>query len=177
MNKKHIDSGNEYFTKLLKGVSLVKENESFYNDINFLVNTNKNASNINKIQESINNITNRMLEKEEETVVTESIDLPPSMLANILVTKFNTKYSEINETEKEIIKTVLNGNKEDKKSLFETVKRECIKNIDNKVNESSDVEIKDKLLKVKDKLLNTNFDYENFNSQISKIYNLKESID
>jgi hypothetical protein len=99
------------------------------------------------------------------------------MLANILVTKFNTKYSEINETEKEIIKTVLNGNKEDKKSLFETVKRECIKNIDNKVNESSDVEIKDKLLKVKDKLLNTNFDYENFNSQISKIYNLKESID
>jgi hypothetical protein len=177
LNKKHIDSGNEYFTKLLKGVSLVKENESFYNDINFLVNTNKNASNINKIQESINNITNRMLEKEEETVVTESIDLPPSMLANILVTKFNTKYSEINETEKEIIKTVLNGNKEDKKSLFETVKRECIKNIDNKVNESSDVEIKDKLLKVKDKLLNTNFDYENFNSQISKIYNLKESID
>ena len=41
----------------------------------------------------------------------------------------------------------------------------------------ADIEIKDKLLKVKDKLLNTNFEYENFNSQIGKIYNLKESID
>jgi hypothetical protein len=99
------------------------------------------------------------------------------MFANILVSKFNSKYSEINETEREIIKTVLNGNKDEKKYLFESVKRECINNIDKKLNESSDVEIKDKLLKVKDKLLNTNFDYENFNSQIGKIYNLKESID
>ena len=62
-------------------------------------------------------------------------------------------------------------------NLFESVKRECIDTIDKKLNESSDVEIKDKLLKVKDKLLNTNFEYENFNSQIGKIYNLKESID
>jgi D-alanine-D-alanine ligase-like ATP-grasp enzyme len=160
------------------GVTLVKENQSFYNDIDFLMKTEKNATNIDKIQESINNITKRMLEKDvEETVVTESIGLPPSMFANILVSKFNSKYSEINETEIEIIKTVLNGNKDEKKSLFESVKRECIDNIDKKLNESSDVEIKDKLLKVKDKLLNTNFEYENFNSQIGKIYNLKESID
>lgn len=178
LNKKHVESGNEYFSKLLKGVTLVKENESLYKDINFLVDNNKTASNIDEIQKSINNISKRMLEKDvEETVVRESVGLPPSMLANILVTKFNTKYSEINETEKEIIKTVLNGNKTEKKSLFESIKRECINNIDNKLNESSDIEIKDKLLKVKDKLLTTNFDYENFNSQISKIYNLKESIE
>jgi hypothetical protein len=178
LNTNHIKGGNEYFSKLLKGVTLVKENQLFYNDIDFLLKTDKNASNIDKIHESINNITKRMLEKDvEETVVTESIGLPPSMLANILASKFNSKYSEINETEREIIKTVLNGNKDDKKSLFESVKRECIDNIDTKLNESSDIEIKDKLLKVKDKLLNTNFDYENFNSQIGKIYNLKESID
>lgn len=176
LDKKHITVGNDYFSKLLKGVKIIKENETFYNDINFLVNSEKNATNIDKIQESINNLTKKMLEKEEETVVTESIHLPPSMYANILVNKFNTKYSEITESEREILKTVLNGTKEDKKSLFESVKRDCIDNIDNKLNESSDVEIKDKLLKVKDKLLNTDFDYQNFNSQISKIYNLKESI-
>ena len=60
-----------YFSKLLKGVTLVKENQSFYNDIDFLMKTEKNATNIDKIQESINNITKRMLEKDvEETVVT-----------------------------------------------------------------------------------------------------------
>ena len=66
LNKNHIDSGNEYFSKLLKGVTLVKENQSFYNDIDFLMKTEKNATNIDKIQESINNITKRMLEKDKE---------------------------------------------------------------------------------------------------------------
>ena len=71
MNKNNINGGNEYFSKLLKGVTLVKENQSFYNDIDFLMKTEKNATNIDKIQESINNITKRMLEKDvEETVVT-----------------------------------------------------------------------------------------------------------
>ena len=60
LNKNHINGGNEYFSKLLKGVTLVKENQSFYNDIDFLLKTDKNASNIDKIQESINNISKRM---------------------------------------------------------------------------------------------------------------------
>jgi len=38
------------------------------------------------------------------------------------------------------------------------------------------LDLKDKLLKVKDKLLNTNFSLDNFNSDISKIYDLNESI-
>ncbi len=177
LNKKNILEGNQYFIKLLKGKNISKENNSLYSDIEFLVSSNKSASNIDKIQESINNITKRMLEKEEsENVTTESINLPPSVLSNLLITKFNSKYSDINESDKEIIKTVLNGKEEDKKSLFETLKRDCISTIDNKLNESSDLELKDKLLKVKDKLLNTNFDSKDINNQIIKIHNLKESI-
>ena len=141
------------------------------------MNEEKTPSNINKINESINNIIKVMLEKDEtEEVVTESIDLPPSVLTKLAVNKFNSRYSNISESEKEIIKTVLNGSNEDKEETFNKLKRECIDTIDNKLNESSDLDLKDKLLKVKDKLLNTNFSLDNFNSDISKIYDLNESI-
>ena len=133
--------------------------------------------NVKKVNESINNIIKVMLEKDEtEEVVTESIDLPPSVLTKLAVNKFNSKFSDITETEKEIIKTVLNGSNENKEETFNKLKRECIDTIDNKLNESSDLDLKDKLLKVKDKLLNTNFSLDNFNTDISKIYDLNESI-
>lgn len=177
LNKEHITKGNDFFLKLLKGNEIIKENDSFYKDILFLVESEITPFNVKKVNESTNNIVRLMLEKEEvEEVVTESIDLPPSVLTKLAVNKFNSKYSDITESEKEIIKTVLNGSNENKEETFNKLKRECIDTIDNKLNESSDLDLKDKLLKVKDKLLNTNFSLDNFNSDISKIYDLNESI-
>jgi hypothetical protein len=177
LNEGHITKGNKFFLKLLKGNKIVKENQEFYNKVSYLVNTEKTPSNIKKINESINYIVKPMLEKEEvEEVVTESIDLPPSVLTKLAVNKFNSKYSNITESEKEIIKTVLNGTNEDKENIYNKLKRECIDGIDSKLNESSDLELKDKLLKVKDKLLNSGFNLDTFSTDISKFYDLKESI-
>jgi hypothetical protein len=177
LNETHIKKGNEFFLKLLKGNKIVKENQEFYNKVSYLVNTEKTPSNIKKINESINYIVRLMLEKEEvEEVVTESLDLPPSVLTKLAVNKFNSRYSNISESEKEIIKTVLNGTNEDKENIYNKLKRECIDGIDTKLNESSDLELKDKLLKVKDKLLNSGFDLDTFSTDISKFYDLKESI-
>ena len=177
LNEGHITKGNEFFLKLLKGNKIIKENQEFYNKVSYLVNTEKTPSNIKKINESINYIVKPMLEKEEtEKVVTESINLPPSVLTKLAVNKFNSRYSNITESEKEIIKTVLNGTNEDKENIYNKLKRECIDGIDSKLNESSDLELKDKLLKVKDKLLNSGFNLDTFSTDISKFYDLKESI-
>jgi hypothetical protein len=137
LNEEHINKGNEFFLKILKGNEIVKENQEFYNKITYLVNTKKTPSNIKKINETINFIVNPMLEKEvtTEEVVTESVDLPPSVLTKLAVNKFNSRYSNISESEKEIIKTVLNGSNEDKEEIFNKLKRECIDAIDNKLNE------------------------------------------
>ena len=177
LDKEHINKGNEFFLKVLKGNKIVKENQEFYNKVTYLVNTKKTPSNLKKVNESINHIVRVMLEKEDvEEVVTESIDLPPSVLTKLAVNKFNSRYSNISESEKEIIKTVLNGSNEDKEEIFNKLKRECIDTINNKLNVSSDLDLKDKLLKVKDKLLNTDFSLDNFKTDIGKIYDLNESI-
>lgn len=177
LNEGHIVKGNEFFVKLLKGNKIIKENQEFYNKISYLVNTEKTPSNIKKINETINYIVKNMLEKEEvKEVVTESVYLPPSVLTKLAVNKFNSRYSNISESEKEIIKTVLNGTSEDKENIFNKLKRECIDGIDTKLNESSDLDLKDKLLKVKDKLLNNSFNIDSFTTDITRLHDLKESI-
>jgi hypothetical protein len=177
LNEGHIVKGNEFFVKLLKGNKIIKENQEFYNKISYLVNTEKTPSNIKKINETINYIVKNMLEKEEvKEVVTESVYLPSSVLTKLAVNKFNSRYSNISESEKEIIKTVLNGTSEDKENIFNKLKRECIDGIDTKLNESSDLDLKDKLLKVKDKLLNNSFNIDSFTTDITRLHDLKESI-
>lgn len=177
LNETHITKGNEFFLKLLKGKKIIKENQEFYNKVSYLVNTEKSPSNIKKINESINYVVKPMLAKEEVgEVVTESINLPISVLTKLVVNKFNSKYSDISESEKEIIKTVLNGTNEDKENIYNKLKRECIDGIDTKLNESSDLDIKDKLLKVKDKLLNNSFCKDSFTTDITRLHELKESV-
>lgn len=177
LDKKKLQRGNQKLFKLLNGKNIVKENDEFYSHIKFLVESTKTATTIDKINESINHIKELMLEKEVE-VTNEKIDseLPPSVLTKISVNKFNDKYSNISESEKGIIKTILNGNDKDKEETYNTLKRECIDIIDTRLTESSDVNLKDQLLRVKDKLLNMNFDNDNFINDINKVYDLKESV-
>jgi len=177
LDKKKLQRGNQKLFKLLNGKNIVKENDEFYSHIKFLVESTKTATTIDKINESINHIKGLMLEKEEE-VTNERIDseLPPSVLTKISVNKFNDKYSNISESEKSIIRTILNGSDNDKEETYNTLKRECIDIIDTRLTESSDINLKDQLLRVKDKLLNMNFDNENFINDINKVYDLKESV-
>jgi hypothetical protein len=177
LNKRKIERGNRYFSKILKESKIIKVNDSFYNNIEFLVNTKKTPSNIDKINECIDIIVKVMTKNEivEESLF-ESLELPPSVLLNLGLNKFNLKYSNISESEKEIIKTILNGDDDEKEKIYKKLKRECIETIDKKLNESNDIDLKDKLLKVKDKLLNMGYDGENYSSDISKIYDLNQSI-
>ena len=176
LNEGHIQKGNDYFLKLLKGVKIIKENDSFYNDITYLTKTKKTPSNIDKRNTSTDNIVRLMLEKEDVVVVKESLDIPPSIITKLAVDKFNNRYSNISESEKEIIKTILNGNDEDKLNTFIKLKKGCIETIDKKLDESSDIDLKDKLLRVKDKLLNMVYNKEDSVNNISSVYELKESI-
>ena len=106
----------------------------------------------------------------------ESVDVPPSVLTKMAVSRFNLRYEDISESEKEIIKTVLNGNGEEKKNIHNDLKNECIDIIDKRLDENSDLDLKDKLLKVKDKLLRMSYNDESFPTDINNIYNLKTSV-
>lgn len=176
LNKKEISEGTTTLMNLLGNKKIVKENANFYKDIVFLTTVKKGPSNIDKINESLNRLAEHMTTKEAVVETVEKIDISPSVLTKMFVNKFNQKYSDISESEKAILKTVLNGNNSDRENTFNNLRRECIDSVDNKLSETNDLELKDKLLKVKDKLLNTNFIKESFTNDVIRLYNLKDTI-
>ena len=178
LDKEKINKGNKKLLSLLKNKEIVKENAELYTHIDNLVNTKKTASSLDKLQKSITYIKDNMLKEEKvnEEPEYEKIDLPPSVLTKMAVNRFNLKYDDVNEEEKNIIKAVLNGTDKNKKEVYNTLKIECIDLIDNKLNEEIDLELKDKMLKVKDKLLRMSYNPDEYVKDIDKVYELKKSV-
>ncbi len=178
LNKKEINKSNKKLISLLKDKEIVKENSELYEHIDVLVNCKTTVSTLNKIENSINFIKDRMIEEKEDIEESqyELVNLPPSVLTKMVVSRFNLKYSDISEDEKNIIKSVLNGTEENKKNVYENLKTECIDLIDNKLNENTDLDLKDKILKVKDKLLRMSYNPNEYVGNINKVYQLKQSV-
>ena len=177
LNKKEIKKGVTTLYGILNTKELSTENSSLYEHIDVLVNMEKNANTLDTIRESIKYIKDKMIER-EEFIKEENdvVNLPPSVLTQMATTRFNTKYADITEDEKEILRAVLNGNDEEKKTVYNTLKTECIDIIDNKLNEEIDLDLKDKILKVKDKLLRMNYNPDEYVKDIDRVYELKKSV-
>ena len=153
------------------------EGKELHDNITNLIFTDKKAETLDSITESIHLLRDHMTtQRIDEGEKTEKIDLPPSIVSKMVINKFNTKYENISEDEKKIIKSILNGSEEDKKNLHTEMVRECVDTIDSKLDES-DINLKGKLLSAKDKLLRMSYSEETYNTDISKIYNLKESVE
>lgn len=160
---------------LSEQISASYENEKLHEDISNLIFLKKEANNIDAIVEATSSIINYM-KSNKAKIVNESIDLPNSMLTSIMVDKYNEKYASLDELDKQVLKSLIESNDEKKKEVYTLIIRECIDLIDGKLNES-DLDAKDKLLRVKDKLLNDKQEVnEDFNKNISKLVELKKSL-
>ena len=173
------DIHNDLINNLKKnGYSLVNsENEvvSLFEDV---LNTEKTSKNLTKITESIIKLRKILvkegsLETNEENIVA----LPTNVLSNLMVNKFNSKYSELDETTKKVIKVSLNGSEEERSELFNSTLKECIELVNGKLKESSnDLELKDKLLQTKERLLGMSFSKETYIENLTKLVELKNNL-
>jgi hypothetical protein len=177
-NKKDILKENQKLISLSKDVK--NKLEEAYDDklnnlheaICNLVFLDRTTKTVNEITKNTKNIL-EYITTNKTKVVEESYDVPNSMLSSILVQKYNEKYSELTETEKNVIKVLIESTDEEKIELYTKITRECIDLIDNKLTES-DLDAKDKLLRVKDKLLRNKVELnEDFSKNISKLVDLK----
>lgn len=177
-NKKDILKENEKLISLSEDVKN-KLDESYdvrlsdlHESISNLIFLDKTPKTVNEIAKNTKNVLGYITTNKVKTIE-ESYDVPNSMLSSILVEKYNEKYSELTETEKEVIKVLIESTDEQKLQVYAKISRECIDLIDNKLTES-DLETKDRLLRVKDKLLRTNIELnEDFSKNISKLVDLK----
>jgi hypothetical protein len=171
-NKKLANLLNNSVGKLDEEYELSKLHESLSN----LIITKRTPKNVEKITEEIKNITSFILSNNPKEV-SESFNLPVSVLSKIMIEKYNQKYSAIEKEEKEILKTLINSNVDSKKELYSKITNECIGLIDNLLKESNE-ESTQKLKSVKERLVEdaTVFKQENFLIKISKLIELKNNL-
>lgn len=151
------------------------EDAKLHESISKLIFTKRTPSNINEITSEIKNVTNYIVSNKEK-VVNESIDMPISFLANIMVEKYNTKYNDLDKDDKEVMKALIEGNSKAKEGLYSKMVSECMVLIANLLKEADD-DSKDRLLKVKEKLQEKEeISEDNFIGKISKIVELKNNL-
>ena len=177
-SKSDILKENEKLVKLI-GKSEIKsdyELAGLHESLTNLIFTERKAKNIEKITTEIKNVSNYIVSNKTKEV-NESVDLPMSMLTNILVEKFNEKYNDLSESDKKILRVLLNSNLEEKKNLYKVTVDECI-DLVNLLIKEADEESKNKLLKVKSKLLeDAELNEVNFTNKFSKIVELKTNLE
>lgn len=169
----------EFITLCDKG-ELLKEDldydhKSLHENIATLIFTKKTTETIDTIIEATSNVVDYILANKVKEIV-ESYDLPTSMLSSIMVDKYNEKYACLSEGDKKMLKVLIESDEEEKKEVYIKIVRECIDLINEKLIDS-DLDAKDKLLRVKDKLLNDKQTVsEDFDKNLSKLIELRGNL-
>jgi len=153
----------------------VYDNIKLHEDIEVLIFTKKNVKNIDIIVEATANII-KFITNNKPREIYEDTGLPNSMMTTILVDKYNERYSGINESEKNLLKVLIDSDSSKKEEVYLNTLRECIDMVNERLIGSS-ADTKDKLLNVKDRLLNDKKEInEDFFNNISKLMALKQSL-
>ena len=177
-NKKDILEANTKLINLEKKLfeaELYDGKTELYENVSNLIFTNKNPETVDTIVEATSKVVDWIVNNKAKTL-TEAIELPNSMLSTMMVDKYNEKYASLDESERKILKTLIDSTDEEKKEVYSNTIRECIAFIDEKLD-TTDLNAKDKLLRVKDKLLNDKQDInEDFIKNISKIVELRSNL-
>lgn len=148
---------------------------NLHESITNLIFTKRTAKNVDTVTNDIRKIVDYIKENKSKEI-NEVIDLPMSFVSSLMVDKYNEKYSTLDESEKEILKALIDSNDEKKKEVYSVTVRECIDLINEKLK-NSDLDTKDKLLRAKDKLLNDKLNVnEDFEINISKLVELRDDL-
>lgn len=140
---------------------------------------------ITKINEKVN-ITNKLSkmlddindERGEDTSLMLESPENSNLFYKILIDKFNEKYeSSLNEEEKKIFETITSSNSvDDKKSIFEEIKKECLTLTNELLKENIEVEVREKTLLVKERLLEQTFSEGEYVRDIVSLNKLKKTL-
>lgn len=162
-------------TKLVSDITFEFDNDydkkDLHEAITTLVFTERNAKNLDTILEATDKIVDYIVNNKTKEI-TEGLDVPNSLLLTLSVENFNEEYKDLSESEKKIVSIMIESTDEEKENLFKETNSECLSLVNNKLEES-DINSKEKLLSVKERLLNQTYNAETFVKDITKLIELK----
>ena len=127
---------------------------------------------------SMDVVTKHILTEKNKSQLTTDNDYKPvnsDKLIEIAVDKYNKRYSELSETERNIIRLSLLDN-EVKETSFDELVKENLNTIDSKLIEYDEMDVREKLKQTKEKLNTMKYNEESFVDDMFKLSALKESV-
>lgn len=139
----------------------------------------KDAPNIDALHDAYE-VVLAHIKKDKETLASTSsmTGIKQALKEGILksaISKFNEKYSHLNENDKNLLRVVINPDNKAKKELFESLKKDAYEKL-SKSLESATQAVNDRIKQSIEKLDKMKFDEVNSTKDIIKLHNLKKSI-
>jgi len=170
-----------------KLIAILKENDinldvksnNLHESLEILLTKTSSLKTINKLHESRINVIDWLISnkdrEEKSDYVRENIN--PKKFLDIATNKFNERYSELTEEEKNILKVL----KESDDSSLKNMVLKLVKDNINIINEnldkySNNMDVKGKLLETKDRVYRMVDSDDDLGNKILKLYDLKNSI-
>jgi hypothetical protein len=146
--------------------------------LHILTTSQKNISNLDNIHEAKLTVIKWLMEDktplvEDKTNVREDIDVKKFL--DVATDKYNEKYSELSEEEKNIIKVLREGNDDTKSTLLNSMIKETVSLVNNRLEAiGNNPDLKTKLLETKGVVYDmSEYNVETFSENIKKIYEIK----
>ena len=169
-----IESNNKLIANVAYEFDVDYDKQDLHEAITTLVFTERKASTLDAILEATDKVVDYIINNKAKEV-NEGLGIPNSMLLSLSVDNFNEEYKELSESEKAIVSVMIESTPEEKEKLFKDTNTECVSLINSKLEES-DINAKEKLLSVKERLLNQTYNNESFIKDITKLIELKETL-
>lgn len=151
-------------------------NKKLHENISFLMLNKKTTLNIDDIIKSKNSITEHIISNEEKVEQINETTVPTSILSTFAAKKFNKKYGNLDESTKKMLKVIIESDEKKQKKFFKESLESSITCINNNLKEA-DITEKEKLLEVKNKLLDMSYNKETFPNEIIKINDLIKNLE
>lgn len=175
-DKKSIYEANQKLVNLSKGRNIDEDykEKSLHENISNLIFSKDVDKYVDSLHEAVQYVKTNILKEE-----VKGLGVPNNLLASIAIDKYNEAYSDLDESSKKIIKSIIEGNDEIREELFNENIKECISLINEKLKKEyrgEDIAIKESLLAAKENLLERKYNPNTFDKDIAKIITLKDDL-
>lgn len=146
-----------------------------YNAIDTLIMESLNdydKINIDAMHESFTIVLNHLKESKKQLIENVDVESVNDDVIEIAVDKFNEKYNSLNEEDKNLIKTLVKANDEEKKSLLEAYKNESLSLLEALNNNG----IKEKITSAIQKIREMKFNSQSVDDDIISLHELKKDL-
>lgn len=150
--------------------------KNLYESLDILISTKPSGNNIKKITEAKINVIN-FINKNKIKEIGESYGVANNILSKFLLEKFIEKYSKIDGFDIKILDVIFESDFTKKENIYKQVCNECIIIIDNLLVKEDNELSNEKLVLVKEKLLNDkNLTEQEFLDKYIRLIELKNNL-